>query len=250
VRISIVSFLNSFPYVVALERLAITQPVQLFKDTPARCAQRLLNDEADIGLLPVAVIPQLKEHYLVSDFCIGAVREVRSVMIFSEVPIQQVKQIVLDPQSRTSALLAQIMAHSYWKITPVFVTGNGLSEPNLSGPTAELIIGDKALMLQGKFPYQYDLATAWNDFTGLPFVFACWVSNKPVDSAFLKQFNTALHQGVSNRAALAMLCQVPGLSEAIKADYLNRIIRYHLDDDMKKGMNRFLTMIQQMCLLV
>lgn len=242
-RISVVSYLNSLPFINGLANFAETEKVILSKDIPSECARKLLTGEVDIGLIPVAVIPQLKEYYIISGYCIGAFKEVQSVMLYSKVPLKEIKTILLDHHSRTSAMLIQLLAEHHWKISPQFVQDAETHENMIEGKTAALVIGDRALAMQKGFPYQFDLATAWYEMTGLPFVFACWVSNRKLENAFLSRFNEALKAGVESRDNLQTENHSPELSAELKSNYLNNIIRYELNDEMRKGMERFLEMI-------
>lgn len=241
-RISVVSYLNSLPFIAALERLSEKKAIQLFRDVPSACAEKLLTGKADIGLIPVAVIPELKTHFIVSDFCIGAYKEVKSVMLYSMVPLSGIKTISLDPHSRTSARLVQLLAKHHWKISPLFIADERGEHP-VSDSTAALVIGNRALMLQGKFPYQYDLAEAWFQMTGLPFVFACWVSTRQPEREFLRNFNAELKLGVENRAMLDLSKHYPEIPVDLKFDYINKIICYELNSEFEKGLKLFLDMI-------
>ncbi len=242
-RISVVSYLNALPFISGLEKFAEVEKVILSKDIPSECARKLLTGEADIGLIPIAVIPQLKEYYIISKYCIGAYQEVQSVMLYSHVPLTEIKTILLDHHSRTSARLIQLLAKLRWKISPQFVHDAQTNEKMIEGKTAALVIGDRALALQGKFPYQFDLATAWFEMTGSPFVFACWVSNRKLENGFLNRFNVALKAGVESRNRLSFENYSPELSPSMKSNYLNYVIHYEMNDEMRKGMNSFLEMM-------
>ena len=242
-HISVVSYLNSLPFINGLEIFAEAEQVTLSKDIPSVCADKLLSQEAGIGLIPVAVIPQLKEYHIISDYCIGAFNEVQSVMLYSNVPLDKINTILLDHHSRTSAMLIQLLAKHHWKIFPQFVHDAHTNGNSIEGKTAALVIGDRALALQGKFPFQFDLATAWFEMTGLPFVFACWVSNHKLENGFVSRFNDALKAGVESRNKLSLENYAPELSYAVKSNYLNNLIRYEMDEEMRAGMKRFLEMM-------
>ncbi len=76
----------------------------------------LLENEIDVGLVPVAIIPEMKEHHIISDYCIGCDGEVASVCLFSEAPLREIKKILLDYQSRTSVELLKLLLKEYWKL--------------------------------------------------------------------------------------------------------------------------------------
>ena len=67
IRVGAVSYLNTKPLVYGFENGEMKDEIELFFDYPAKIAAMLLNDEIDIGLIPVAVIPHLNEHYIISD---------------------------------------------------------------------------------------------------------------------------------------------------------------------------------------
>ncbi len=121
IRVGAVSYLNTKPLVYGFENGGMKNEVDLVFDYPANIARMLLNDEVDVGLVPVAIIPLLKEHYIISDFCIGASHPVASVCLFSDVPLQEIKEVLVDYQSRTSAALLKILLKEHWKIEPVLI---------------------------------------------------------------------------------------------------------------------------------
>src|SRR5690349_16409009 len=113
-RISAVSYLNAKPFVYGIEQSGFLKNYSLSLDVPSLCAEKLRNGQVDIGLSPVAIIPELKEHFIIPDFCIGANGPVHTVMLYSEVPLQHIKTIQLDYQSKTSCLLVQVLAKHWW----------------------------------------------------------------------------------------------------------------------------------------
>src|SRR3981081_883007 len=109
IKCGAVSYLNTKPLVYGFQQGFMNDSMELTEDYPSRIATMLLNDEIDVGLVPVAIIPRLKEHYIIGDYCIGADGEVASVCLFSDVPIGEVEEVLLDYQRRTSVRLARIL---------------------------------------------------------------------------------------------------------------------------------------------
>lgn len=238
IRVSAVSYLNTRPFTYGLEK----QPVDglsLSLDMPSECARKLLEGEADIGLVPVAVLPLLKQYEIISDYCIGAVGAVKSVKLYSQVPPEQIETVLLDYQSRTSVTLVRVLAAELWKISPQWKPAAAGFEQQVSGTTAAVVIGDRTFALNGTFAYEYDLAEGWMQLTGLPFVFAAWVSTVPLSAAFLESFNSALRFGVTHIPAMLsenpQVAAIPGA-----AAYLTESIRYELDAEKRKGLELFL----------
>lgn len=238
IRVGAVSYLNTRPLIYGFEQGRMKDAIDLTIDYPANIAAKLINDEIDIGLLPVAAIPALSEHYIISDYCIGCDGEVASVCLFSNVPLTEIKIILLDYQSRTSAALLKILVKEYWKISPVFADAEQGFESNITGTTAALVIGDRALLLHTQLKYVYDLGTAWKQMTGLPFVFAAWVSNKKLPDAFIKDFNNATAYGLNNLQQVANENQVPYFDIL---SYYTRFIRYNFDEHKKRALKKFIS---------
>ena len=238
-RIGAVSYLNTRPLLWGLERSELMEKIDLIKSYPASIAQDLIEGKIDIGLVPVAIAPLLKEAYFVSDYCIGSEGAVASVCIFSEVPLEQIQKIYLDDQSRTSVQLARILLANYWGKEVQFLKAEEDYVKKIKGTTAGLIIGDRALAARPNFNFIYDLSAAWKDYTGLPFVFATWISNKPIPDSFIKEFDKANGHGLAN---LQEVIEGISLSEQVYdlQKYYTENISYHLTEEKKKGMNLFL----------
>jgi chorismate dehydratase len=244
--ISIVSYLNSKPFLYGLQQYKFKNNISVSLDTPAICAQKLLNGKVDIGLIPVAVIPLLNEYHIIGNYCIGAKGKVGSVMLYSEVPLTDITTVLLDYQSRTSVTLVKILAKHFWKITPVWENTTEHFETKVTGSTAAVIIGDRTFGLENKFAYSYDLAEEWEKLTGLPFVFACWVSDKKLPDSFINEFNAALKFGIDNRNALiAQLIKENNYKTDI-AYYLNEQIKYDFNEERKKALNLFLEYMKEL----
>lgn len=231
------SYLNTKPLVYGFEKGLMKEQIVLTSDYPAKIAAMLLNDEIDIGLIPVAVIPQMEEHYIISDYCIGASQPVASVCLFSDVPINEIKEILVDYQSRTSAALLKILLRDFWKITPVLIdTSNGYQQ-NIKGSTAGLVIGDRALLQRSQSTYIFDLAAAWQEMTGLPFVFAAWVANKKLPADFVAAFNQTTSLGFNHINEIVNAVNFPQYDMQY---YYTNNIDYRLDEKKKKALKFFL----------
>ncbi len=224
-------------------RSGLMQKMDLVADFPANIASMLLNDEIDIGLVPVAIIPRLQEAHIITDYCIGAVGRVESVGIFSEVPLEQVGKLILDYQSRTSVNLARILLKEYWKKEVEIEQAKEDYRHLIKGTTAAVVIGDRALTQQKISAYYYDLSEAWQQHTGLPFVFAAWVANKPVDVDFEDAFNRANAYGIQHIDEV-----VDGLvfADYDLKKYYTQNISYTLDEAKRKGLDLFLQKLTQL----
>jgi chorismate dehydratase len=237
IRVAAVSYLNTKPLIYGFEKGMMKNSIELITDYPASIADMLINDTVDISLVPVATIPLLKEYHIITDYCIGTTGEVASVCLFSDVPVEQIETVLMDFQSRSSVGLLKILLRDHWKINPVQINASADYQNQIMGTTAGLVIGDRAFIQRKKSKYVYDLGTAWRELTGLPFVFAAWISNKKQDDDFVAAFNIATGEGFKH------------LQEIIAANpydyydlekYYTTNISYNLDEEKKKGLNEYL----------
>lgn len=234
------SYLNTKPLVYGFEKGMMAEEIDLIFDYPANLAQMLLNDRIDVGLIPVAVLGKLKEYHIISDYCIGASKPVASVCLFSEVPIHEIEEILLDYQSRTSVALLKVLLKEYWNIEPRLVDATPGYQQNIKGTTAGLVIGDRALAQRQHSPYIFDLAAAWQTFTGLPFVFAAWVANKQLPSSFETSFNKATAEGLKHINEIVAKLDFPAYDMQY---YYQSNIDYVLDDKKRTAIQLFLSKI-------
>jgi chorismate dehydratase len=241
VKVGIVSYLNTRPLIYGLQLPPVSEQIELIEEHPAKLADMLISGEIDLGLIPVAAIPQLKEHYIVGDYCIGTEGEVASVCLFSEVPVQEIKKVYLDYQSRSSVALLQWLMKEYWGIHPEIIHAEDDSfRKEIKGTTAGLVIGDRAFEQRKVSTFIYDLGAEWRSITGLPFVFAAWVSNKPLPAAFIKIFNEANALGLNfiDEIVAANTFELYDLKK-----YYNLHISYQLDERKREGMKKFLSIL-------
>jgi chorismate dehydratase len=238
-RIGAVSYLNTRPLLYGMEQGPFKERIDLMKAYPAQIAQALLDDTIDIGLVPVAIIPFLTNPQIVSKFVIGTEGEVASVALFSQVPMDQIEKVYLDYQSRTSVALAQILFKQYWKKEVEFLNATEGYINQINGTTAGIIIGDRALVSLDKFEHIYDLGSAWKAYSGLPFVFAAWVANKPIPLDFMEAFDAANAYGLDKLDEVIAL--IPASQQVYDLHtYYTENISYELTEEKRAGLAKFL----------
>lgn len=240
VKISAVSYSNTYPFLYGINKKLDSKYFDLSLDVPSECARKLINNEVDLGLIPVATIPFVENAEIISNYCIGANGAVKTVLLMSKTPLEKIRKVYLDTDSRTSAQLLKTLAKEYWKynweyenLPKNFVTNDKID--------SILLIGDKT---QKDLPYKYtyDLALEWKNFTNMPFVFAAWVSNKPLNNEFIKEFNIAVKFGLNNIT--------PSIMEYNKdnnynlEEYLTKYISYDLNEEKQEALSKFLSFIE------
>ena len=216
----------------------ILTEIELIEDYPAKIAQLLIDDKIDVGLIPVAATTKLKNWHIVGDYCIGCNGPVASVCLFSEVPIEEVKTVLLDYQSRTSVNLAKILLKEHWKKEVKIVDATGEDyRKQIAGTTAGVVIGDRALEQRQYNKFIYDLGEEWKNFTGLPFVFAAWISNKDLPWDFELQFNEANKIGIESIEKVVE--ENPFRTYNLKR-YFTENIDYNLNEEKKQALKLYL----------
>jgi chorismate dehydratase len=242
IRVGAVSYLNTKPLLWGIQHSEISRWVSLSENYPAEVARQLKSNEIDLGLVPVAIIPELDEYYIISDYCIGANGKVASVSLFSQVPLEQVETVLLDYQSRTSVALAKILFKNHWHRQPEFMPAYPGYENEIKGKTAGVVIGDRAFVQRQHSLFEYDLSDTWKKMTGLPFVFAAWIANKELPEAFIDGFNRANEAGLKeiNR----VIAQNP-LSDYDLREYFTKNLSYKLDEPKRAGLAMFLDYLRR-----
>lgn len=240
IRVGAVSYLNTKPLLYGIVNSPVINEISLVTEYPARIADKLLNDEIDIGLVPVSIVPQMKEYQVNTRYCIGCDGPVASVCLFSESPVEEIKTVLLDYQSRTSVALARILFENHWKQNPRFEDAGPDFIGQIRDATAAIVIGDRALHQRSVSAYKYDLGEAWKQMTGLPFVFAAWISNKTLDAGWIRRFDEANAFGIRN---IREVVKQSSIQEFDLQEYYTRYLSYVLDEKKKEGLDLFLKML-------
>jgi len=248
IRISAVKYANTYPFIYGLMESGFEKKVILETDHPADCAAKLISGRVDIGLIPVAALPLVKEYHIISDYCIGANGNVRTVMLLSNCPFDEIRNIYLDYRSLSSVNLTKVLAKNSWKREFIWInTSKAFDFLNMGRHEAVVLIGDQCFELEKSFSYKIDLANEWKEFSGLPFVFACWASNKQLDNVFIKEFNEALALGVNNiDSVVDKFGQIGTITGEILRTYLIENIDFNFNEEKKTGLKLFLELMSQL----
>ena len=239
-KIGAVSYLNTKPLVAGLDPCAADY--QLVFDLPSRLADQLAQGDLDVALIPVIEAAAKPEYTIVSDACIACHGPVWSVKLFSKVPIGEIKTLALDEGSRTSRALTRIYLANKYGLKPDCELLPIDQDWTQSDCDAALVIGDRAMKTEAvEFPISLDLGTAWNEWTGRPFVFAVWAARAGTD---LEHVGALLSEARDN--GLRRLPEIASdqakhynLSQQDCLRYLEQYIHYYLGDQEKQGMDLY-----------
>ena len=177
-RLGVVRYLNTRPLIDGLESL---EGLSLRPEVPARLIALLLGGEVDAALCSVVDYQAAPEELVILPAgALGSFGETLTVRLFSRVPFEEVRRLHADAESHTSVVLARLLLASLhgaaaevepWK-APASWGGGAL-------PECLLLIGDKVVNAappEAEYPHQMDLGKAWHRWTGMPFVFATWMT--------------------------------------------------------------------------
>ena len=239
-----VSYLNARPILDPLEREPYRQRFVVERAIPSEVARRVAEDEAALGLLPVAAAATLGDIRFVRGIGIGARGPVRSVLLLSDCPVPQVETVELDLSSRTSVVLVRLLLAWLCDREPHFIGRTYTAERglNVRGTAASLVIGDAALALEGRYPYALDLGQAWLAWTGLPFVFAAFGARAGTHITATDQhaLQRALAEGLRDRPVIAVdHAQRTGIDRTTTHAYLTDAIHYDFGEEERRGLELF-----------
>jgi chorismate dehydratase len=247
-RISAISYLNTAPLMWDFEHGNGASGFEISYTIPSLCAAALREGTADIGIIPAAAYASIPDLAILPGVAIAARRAVRSILLVSKVPLEQIQTVALDTSSMTSVALTKVLFAKWWGAGRTFTPMAPDLSTMLQEHDAGLVIGDPALQVDRTRYLTFDLAEEWIRFTGRPFVFAFWAVRKaalversaPADLAEI--FQRSRDHGLQP-ANLQQLSQEwasrIGLSEDEVRSYLTENIHYYLDPACLKGMQLF-----------
>jgi chorismate dehydratase len=173
-RISAISYLNTAPMMWDFEHSNAVRDFDISYTLPSACARALQAGTADIGIIPAAAYAQLPGLVVLPGVAIASRRPVRSILLVSRVPVDQIRTVALDTSSMTSVALTRILFEKWLGGGRTFTSMSPDIESMLARHDAGLVIGDPALQIDRSRYLTLDLAEEWIRYTGKPFVFAFW----------------------------------------------------------------------------
>jgi len=238
-----VQFLNARPLLAGLEAgITAPFPYRFATAEPSVCADRLAAGEAAAGLVPVAALAGMPGFRALRGLGVAARQEVRSVLLVSKVPLAQVEVLAAHTASRTSVALARLLLAQRWGVRPRIVPSRPPLEAMLAAADAAVIIGDPALAVCGRTGLvEVDLAGAWVEWTGLPFVFAVWgvSATAPTGLAPVLERSFAFARERWGEL-LPRWASEHGVGLGDTREYLEDTLTYRLGDGERAGAQEFL----------
>ncbi|MCX6966766.1 MAG: menaquinone biosynthesis protein [Verrucomicrobia bacterium] len=238
-RVGCVRYLNSRPLIDPYDG-----PVVL--DHPAVLAAALERGELDVALVPVFEALRLPGYRTVEGVSISSLGPVWSVILAYQGALSAIRQVTLDPASRTSVHLCKLFFAEWGASVPEY-----LPEPPPPG-AARVLIGNQAIAFRDLHGDQYevlDLGEEWTRRTGLPFVFAVWLIRPEVPNPerVAAAFREIARQGRTQIPEIVARHREHHASFALR--YLTESIRFDLGAAEKEGIKRFRTLLCKHALL-
>ena len=241
-RLAASSYLNSAPLIWSFMQGSMKELVSISNPVPAKCADLLSQRAVEVALVPVIEYQRIEGIQLVPDVCVGSKEQVRSVVLVTRTgDLKKVRSVALDESSRTSATLVRIIFQEFIGNQPAWQTMVPELEQMLNDHDAALIIGDPGMIFSRAGYHIWDLASLWQQYTGLGFVFAMWmIADDASPVARSLDFARARDEGV---AALDQIVdhyeKLLPLSRSSIAEYLTDNISFVPDETMTAGLQLY-----------
>ncbi len=239
-RIGAVSYLNSKPLIEDLQGLC--PDADLVLDVPSQLADDLATGDLDVALIPSVEAFLNPDYEVVSDACVATHGPVLSVKLYSRVHPGEIKTLALDEGSRTSAALSQIILSERYGVCPELQKLPLQKTTRDSDADAVLLIGDRAISPPDEtFHTVWDLGEEWVNWTGLPFVFAMWVTRQDTDLGEIpEKLSAARDLGLAEIERIATDgAQSLDLEYETLLDYLTKNLHFRLGDSERAGLKLF-----------
>jgi chorismate dehydratase len=177
-RLGRISYLNVLPIYHALESRFEENGFHLVRGTPAELNAGMHAGEVDLGSISAMEYGRsFKDYLLLPDLSISSRGPVGSVLLFSRRPFGELsgRRVRVSAASASGAALVKVLLRELFQVKPDYYQGPLAGRP-LDEVEAVMAIGDEALRLKNEkvMPFELDLGEAWQELTGLPFVFGVW----------------------------------------------------------------------------
>ena len=236
-KVAMVNYNNTLPFLYGLNRNFHNE--NLILDIPSRCKTYFDKDQTDAALIPIGTLSQSELKNIKTKYCIGCNGSVRTVVLFSNTPINEVTKVYLDAHSRTSQKLTKILCSEHWKIDPVYEELWIDGTPQLEYSEAILMIGDKVIPHEGIYQYTFDLGEEWKNMTGRSFPFAVWIFKDHVSDDLIKSFEQLLSIGINDIVSVIKEYKNQIIGNT-PLNYYTTYIDYDFNDDKKESLSIYL----------
>jgi chorismate dehydratase len=244
-RISIIDYLNAAPLNYGFKHGLGFEHFHLKFQVPSLCADRLREGEVDAGLISSIEYLRIPNLRIVPGLCIASPKRVRSVVVLSKLPPEEIRTLALDTSSRTSVVLSQILLRERYGVRAEVMDMGPDQTAMLNRCDAALMIGDVAMRARREGLLVLDLAEEWHAWTGLPFVFALWTVREDAPALLAPGgagpfFHKSLEMGKQNLPAIVdEAWRTIGWTKPELQEYLTENISYSLGEAERDSLALF-----------
>ncbi len=229
VRLGCVKYLNARPLIHGWSG-------EVRFDHPSTLCRQLAAGELDVALVSSFEYLRNPTYSVVDRVAIASDGPVFSVILAHCGPIEQLREVVVDPASQTSVNLLRCL------LGEKGMTVEFVSEGDISAERGLLLIGDQAIRFRQQAegrPQFLDLGAEWKKATGKPFVYALWLIHP--DYAEKQTVAHALRSlGENNIQHLdALIAAQPESVRAFCEFYFRECLRFAFGEKEKKGFQLF-----------
>jgi chorismate dehydratase len=181
-KLGYIDYLNCYPFYYHMFEYRLLEGVEVISRYPSDLNRMMIKGELDMSPISAATYSLIQDRaVLLPDFCLSSIGYVGSVILRSNLPIEELdkKKVGLTSASHTSVLLLKMLLKSYYNVEPGYVPVK--PNPSMDGLDAVLMIGNEAMLRSSApVPFSYDLGELWLRKTGFPVVFAVFAVNEKI----------------------------------------------------------------------
>jgi chorismate dehydratase len=235
-RVGSVKYLNAVPLTRGVER-------EVLYKTPSELAEMLRRDELDAALVSLTEVLFHDRYDILDGIAVASLGEVKSVILAHRGPLEEARTVHCDPASLTSVNLLRVLLAEKG-LQPEFKKLESYAPETM--PDGVLLIGDPAIDFIRSNPehHVWDLGQAWFELTNLPFVYAVWALRRGIDLGPLKQqLRNAKAFGLETLEHI--IRDRSDYDLEFRKDYLGWHIHYHMGQDERAGIERFMELLRK-----
>lgn len=238
-RLGCVKYLNARPLIRGWEG-------QVCFDHPSALCRQLAAGELDVALLSSFEYLRHPIYSVVDQVAVASDGPVFSVVLAHIGPVEELREVVIDPASETSVNLLRCLLGERG-LAPAYV-----EKGELSATRGRLLIGDQAIRFReqaGDEVHFLDLGAAWKEQTGLPFAYALWLIRP--EYAQKQEVAEALRDlARTNLAHLdEIIAEQPETERAFARFYFRECLRFSFGKAEQQGFQKFAETCAQQKLL-
>lgn len=232
-----VPYINARPLV---RLFADTHDVEVIYDVPSKLPALLDSGKVEAVLASAFEALSTAGRTIAAGVSVGSNGPVESVRLFSKVPFHEIGRLALDSSSLTSNALALGILAEVYHVRPESAPAAPKLEDMLEHSDAAVLIGDKGMMASGDGLHVLDLGKAWNDLTGLPFVWAVWIGTPQLSGEIVDLLEKAARWGEKQSDLIAReSAEQTGIPFETCLHYLSKVMDHRLTEEHLKGLRAY-----------